>query len=130
MMNGDFKLKYVKIIPVGIIVITIIVLGYNFTSESDIENEVEEQFHDEKIEFILQNLLLEQITETIIEDEDGTQIVLIEGMIENEKGEKIKIGLHTMVNEDGDEKIKFVETNYGKIFKILTIKEKFQPCYK
>ena len=65
MMNGDFKLKYVKIIPVGIIVITIIVLGYNFTSESDIENEVEEQFHDEKIEFILQNLLLEEITETI-----------------------------------------------------------------
>ena len=124
MMNGDFKLKYVKIIPVGIIVITIIVLGYNFTSESDIENEVEEQFHDEKIEFILQNLLLEQITETIIEDEDGTQIVLIEGMIENEKGEKIKIGLHTMVNEDGDEKIKFVETNYGKIFKILTKTER------
>ena len=45
-------------------------------------------------------------------------------MIENEKGEKIKIGLHTMVNEDGDEKIKFVETNYGKIFKILTKTER------
>ena len=117
-------MKYVKIIPVGIIVITIIVLGYNFTSESDIENEVEEQFHDEKTEFILQNLLLEQITETVMEDEVGTQIVLIEGMIENEKGEKIKIGLHTMVNEDGDEKIKFVETNYGKIFKILTKTER------
>ena len=80
MMNWDFKLKYVKIIPVGIIVIAIIVLGYNFTSESDIENEVEEQFHDEKTEFILQNLLLEQITETVMEDEDGTQIVLIEGI--------------------------------------------------
>ena len=113
-------LKYTKIIPIGIVIIAIIVLGYNFAIEPDLENVVEEQSHDERIEFIIQNIPFENVIEKIVVDGDGKKTVLIEGLIENDSGQKIKIGLHTMIDEDGDEKIRYVETDYGKIFKILT----------
>ena len=117
-------LKYTKIIPIGIVIIAIIVLGYNFAIEPDLENVIEEQSHDERIEFIIQNLPFENVIEKIVVDGDGKKTVLIEGLIETDSGKKIKISLHTMLNEDGEEKIKYVETNYGDIFRILTPTER------
>ena len=117
-------MKYTKIIPAGIAVIIIVILGYNFTIEPDLENVIEEQSHDERIEFIIQNLPFENVIEKIVVDGDGKKTVLIEGLIETDSGKKIKISLHTMLNEDGEEKIKYVETNYGDIIRILTPTER------